>query len=77
MENVDFVDFLMRWVANESRFPNMGSLAQQIIGISGSQIETERIFSIIGVFTNLRRCHLGVENLDKLIMIYKNWLLDA
>lgn len=38
----------------------------------GSQIETKWIFSIVNVFTSWQRCHLGVENLDKLIIIYKN-----
>jgi hypothetical protein len=39
VENVDFLDPLMWWVANESRFPNVGFLAQHILGIPSSHIE--------------------------------------
>ncbi len=55
----------------------MGFLTQHILGILGSQIEIERIFLVVGVFTSLQQCCFGVENLDKLMMTYKNWPLDA
>jgi hypothetical protein len=47
------------------------------VGISVSQIETERIFLVVGVLISLQQCRFGVENLDKLIMIYKNWPSNA
>ncbi len=53
VENVDSFGPLMWWATNEFRFPNVGFLAQQILGITGSQRETERIFSIAGVLTSL------------------------
>jgi hypothetical protein len=31
----------------------------------------------MGIFTSLRRCWLGVENLEKLVFIYINWPNDA
>jgi hypothetical protein len=37
----------------------------------------ERIFSIVGVLTSLRCCQLGLDNLDALVMICKNWPHDA
>jgi hypothetical protein len=46
------------------------------MGIVGSQIETERIFNMAKVITSLRRCWLGIENLDKLVIIMKNWPND-
>jgi hypothetical protein len=49
VENVDSLDPLMWWVANESKFPNVGSLAWQVLGILGSHIKTKQIFSIVGV----------------------------
>ena len=52
-------------------------MARQILAIRGSQIETERIFSIARVLTGLRRCRLGLDNLDSLIMIFKKWPDDA
>jgi hypothetical protein len=39
-------------------------LHEQILGILGSQIEIECIFSLVGVLTVLWHCHLQVENLD-------------
>ncbi len=65
------------WQKHESMFPTVGFLAQQILGIVGSQIETKRIFSLVGIFTNLRRYHLQTENLEKLIFVSKNWPNDA
>ena len=65
------------WKLNASRFPSVSFLARQILAIPGSQIETERIFSIAGVLTSLRHCRLGLNNLDSLIMINKNWPDDS
>ncbi|KAG0573230.1 hypothetical protein KC19_VG160100 [Ceratodon purpureus] len=65
------------WKENGSRFPSVAFFARQILAIPGSQIETERIFSIASVLTGLRRCRLGLDNLDSLIMIFKNWPDDA
>jgi len=42
------------------------------MGIVGSQIEIERIFSMAKVITGLKSCWLGIENLDKLVIIMKN-----
>jgi hypothetical protein len=48
-------------------------LARQILGILRSQIEIEHFFSSVSVFTSLQHCQLGFDNLDALVMIYKNW----
>ncbi len=45
------------WVKHESLFPIVAFLACQIFGIVGSQIEIERIFSLVEIFTNLMTCH--------------------
>jgi hypothetical protein len=48
-----------KWLEKrESRFPIMAFLARQILGIISSQIETKHIFSLIGILTNMKRCHL-------------------
>jgi Holliday junction resolvase len=44
--------------------------------IVGSQIETKGIFSLARIFTNLRRCRLQIENLEKLIFFNKKWPSD-
>jgi len=43
----------------------------------GSQIETKRIFNVLGVLTSLWHYRLGVDNMDKLVMIMKKWLVDV
>jgi hypothetical protein len=68
---------LQRWQKHESIFPIVGFLAQQILGIVESQIETGRIFPLDGIFTNLRRCRLQTENLEKLVFVNKNWPNDT
>ncbi len=81
-ETLNLVDHHPCWINVEDidyylRFPNVGLLAWQILGITRSQIETEQILSVASVLTGLWQCHLGVENLDKLIIIYKNWPSNA
>jgi hypothetical protein len=58
-------------VKHKSLFLTTAFLALQILGIVGSQIETERIFSLVGIFTNLRKCRLLPNNLDKIILLIK------
>jgi hypothetical protein len=31
---------------------------------------------MVGIITSLKRCQLGIENLDKLVLIMKNWPND-
>jgi hypothetical protein len=53
-------------------FPIVGVLAQHILGVVRFQIETKRIFSLVGILTNLRRSCLQIENLKKLIFVNQN-----
>ncbi len=64
---------LQWWGKHEAMFLTIGFLARQILSIVGSQIKTKRIFSLVGILTNLRRCHLQSENLEILIFVSKNW----
>jgi hypothetical protein len=57
-------------------FPRVDFLIGLILWIVVSPIETERIFSLTKIFTNLRRCHLQVENLETLVFVRKNWSND-
>jgi hypothetical protein len=63
-ESKDYENSLVWWIAHESQFLHVVFLAHQIFRIVGSQIETERIFNLVGVITNLQRSRLGIENLD-------------
>jgi hypothetical protein len=52
------------WVGYECQFPNMALLAQQVLGIVGSQIETKWIFCINeDVITTLHWFWLESKNL--------------
>jgi hypothetical protein len=51
-------------------------LVCKILGIVESQVEMKRIFSLNRIFSNLRKCHLQLDNLENLIFVNKNWLND-
>jgi len=57
-------------------FHIVGFLAWHILGIIKSQIETERIFFLAWILTNIKGCHLQIQNLEKLIFVNKNWPND-
>ncbi len=63
---------LQWWEKHQSMFLIVGFCAREILGIVGSQIEIERIFLLVGILINLKRCHLQLENLNKLIFVNKN-----
>ncbi len=48
----------------------------KILGIVGIQIETKWIFFVAGILTKLYRCRLGIQNLNQLVIISKNWPND-
>jgi hypothetical protein len=54
----------------------VGFLARQILSIVESQIETKRLLSLIDILTNLKRYHLQMNNLKKLIFVNKYWPND-
>ncbi len=43
----------------------------------GPKLKLEYFSNIVGVLTNFRHYRLGVDNLDKLVMIMKKWSIDA
>jgi hypothetical protein len=73
----DIKCFLQWCQKHEAMFLIVGFLTWQILGIDGSQIETERILSLARIFTNLKKCHLQIENLEKLIFVQKIWPNDS
>jgi len=60
------------WSDHQTTFPTLAQVAKQVYCIPGSQAEVERIFSLCGILTGLRRCRLGVPNLEMLVRINKN-----
>jgi hypothetical protein len=53
-------------------FPTMGFLVCKILGIVGSQIETEIIFSLTRILADLRRFRLQSKNLKNSIFVCEN-----
>jgi hypothetical protein len=47
------------------------------LGIVGSHIEIECIVNVVKVIINLQCFMLGIDNLDCLILVFKNWLYDV
>jgi hypothetical protein len=58
---------------HESMFPTIAFIARQILDIVGSQKQIERIFSLVGIFTNLSKCQMQSNNSIKLVFVSKNW----
>jgi hypothetical protein len=56
-------------------FLTIGFCARQILGIVISNWDI-KIFSFTGILANLKRCRLQSKNLDKLIIVNKNWPND-
>jgi hypothetical protein len=57
-------------------YPIIGFCAKQVLGIVGSQIETKKKNSLVGILISLKRCHLQSKILDKLTFVNKNWPND-
>ncbi len=58
-------------------FPYLGFLAHQVMEIVGSQIKVEWMFNMARVIIGLKQCQLGIENLDNIVLITKNWHEDS
>jgi hypothetical protein len=56
---------------HEQQFFIISCLAQYFMGIISSQIKIERILSMVGIIIGFRHYRLGIENLDKLVLIMK------
>jgi len=54
----DIKCYMQWWQKNESVFPIIGFLAQQILRIVGSHIESKAFFSLASILTNLKKCCL-------------------
>jgi hypothetical protein len=61
---------------HEGWFPNVVFLAKQILGVLGSKIEIEWVFSLVRVLIVLKCNRVQVKNMDSIIIVVKNWLDD-
>jgi hypothetical protein len=68
---------LAQWKGHESQFSYVLFVAQQILGIYGSQVEVERVFNIVDICIIMQQSKLGTENLEMFENIYKNCPYDV
>jgi hypothetical protein len=66
-------NLLIYLAKHEGRFPNITFLACQFMGIIGSHIKIEKIFSMAMVIISLKQCQLGIDNLNNWVLIMKTW----
>jgi len=59
------------WAKHEAIFSILDFLVGQVLEIVGSQIEIEILFFLVGILTNLKRCHLQSKTLERLIFVNK------
>jgi hypothetical protein len=58
----DIKCFLEWWRKHETILSTIDFLIKQILGNIGSQMEIEEFFSLVGNFTDLKRCKLQLDN---------------
>ncbi len=81
---LDFIDILLMqkianvfwWHTKQNKFSIIAILVQHIIGILVSWIKIKFILLIVGILIALHRCHVEINNMDKLIFVNKNWLFN-
>ncbi len=62
-------------LTHKGQFLNVSFLAKQFFKIFKSQIELERVFSLVRVLTILKH-YIQMKNLDQIIIVVKNWFDD-
>jgi hypothetical protein len=68
---------LLEWFKkHETMFSIVDFLTIHVLRIVSFQIEIEKKNSLVGIATNLKRCCLQSNNLEKLILVGKNWSND-
>ena len=60
------------WSRHATLYPSLAEVARIVLGVPGSQIECERIFSLAGLLTLQLRNRMSPENLASLVFLDKN-----
>ena len=68
---------LAGWRDNAHQLRHISCLARESLAIPSSHIKTKRILSVAGLLCALCCFRLGIHNFDALLMILKNWPIDA
>ncbi len=64
------------WQKEHFFFPTIVTITQHILEIPTNQIETKQLFSIAIILTTCCKCHLQIDNMDKLVFVNRNWPYD-
>jgi len=64
------------WWIKSYKFPITTKFEKHILKILQSQIKTKRIFSNVGIFTSLYKCHPQTKNFEILMFVNKNCPLN-
>jgi hypothetical protein len=64
------------WKVNNYRFPNLAVLAKAYLGVPGTSVPSERVFSTAGDIVNAQRAGLSSKNVDMLVFLKKNLKID-
>ena len=67
-----FFPVLEYWMQHQHRFPNIHSLARNVLAIPASNTEVERLFSCSKMVVTDNRTRLDADKLNKLIFLRKN-----
>ena len=60
------------WKNNASRFPRLHKVASKYLGVPGSSVPSERLFSKAGQLVSERRNRLKAENIDMILFLNHN-----
>jgi hypothetical protein len=66
------LDMLKWWKEHQQQFPHLSKVAMHIMGIPGSQIECERVFSKAGIITRHRRNRTSIQLIDTVMSVNHN-----
>ncbi len=65
------------WARHATLYPSLAELARVVLAVPCSQIECERVFSLVGLLTSMLRNRMSSENLASLVFLNKNIDVEA
>ncbi len=64
------------WSRHAALYPSLAEVARIVLGVPGSQIECERVFSLARLVTSQLRNRMSPENLASIVFLNKNVNVD-
>lgn len=71
----EFGTSLSWWKHNHFLYPLLARVAKKFLGVPGTSVPSERVFSITGMLVNKQRSSLHPDNVDMLTFLNKNYKL--